>query len=109
MSVVTETLGNVSVFASDRRSDERIDVAIWTRIKLSDQSEFPARITNISRIGLMAMTPCEINDGVRLELEIPEIGWISGELQWRLGDRMGIAFRRELAPQAFMLLAPFCL
>ncbi len=98
-----------SVFASDRRSSERIDVAIWTRIGLSDDSEYPARITNISTIGLMAMTPCPAAEDISVRVKIAELGWIDGSIAWRMGDRIGIEFDNPISDQEFMTLAVYCI
>jgi c-di-GMP-binding flagellar brake protein YcgR len=98
-----------SVFASDRRSSERIDVTLWTRISLSDDSEYPARVTNISPSGMMAMTPCGAHEDVTVRVKIVEIGWVDGIIAWRMNDRIGIIFDHVLSDQDFTALAPYCI
>ncbi len=98
-----------SVFASDRRACDRIDVAIWTRISLIDGSEYPARITNISAGGLMAMTPCPATDGVVARIKLPDIGWIEGAVAWNMGDRIGFEFDNIMDSCTFTKLTPYCL
>ena len=98
-----------SVFAQDRRNSDRLDVAIWTQLTLGQDTEFPVRITNMSTIGLMAMTPSNAAEGAKIQLELPEIGWIEGRIAWRLGDRIGIEFRKPIVEGDFLLLTPYCL
>lgn len=98
-----------SVFASDRRACDRIDVAIWTRLGLSDDSEYPARITNISPSGLMAMTPCQAAEDVPVRIKIPEIGWVDATIAWHMGDRIGVEFDDVMSDEVFSLLIPYCL
>ena len=64
------------VFATDRRSAERVDVALWVRIRVQGQPEHPARIANISRTGFMAMTPCPVYDYAPVLVELPRI-WLN--------------------------------
>jgi hypothetical protein len=98
-----------SVFASDRRANDRIDVALWTRIGLSDDSEYPVRITNISCAGLMAMTPCPASEDIAVRVKIGEIGWVDGIIAWRMGDRIGIEFDTMMTDHDFLTLAPYCI
>jgi hypothetical protein len=109
MSLEPATSAKPSVFASDRRSCDRIDVTIWTRISLSDDSEYPARITNISPGGLMAMTPCPAAADVPLRIKIVELGWVEAKVAWQMGDRVGIEFEDVLDDHRFAMLAPYCL
>lgn len=107
MSTTATNLQNHSVFATDRRSAERVDVVIWARVGLSDDSEYPARITNISTAGLMAMTPCPAAEDVGVRIKLPEIGWIECNVAWRMDDRIGLSFDRALSEEEFFLLNPY--
>jgi hypothetical protein len=100
---------SVPVFASDRRSSERLDVTIWTRVAFGEDAEFPFRVSNISTAGLMGMTPCPCAEDAKLRVKLPEIGWVDARVSWRMGDRTGITFRRPLLNDAFLLLSPYCL
>jgi len=95
------------IFASDRRMSERVDVAIWARIRVQGQPEHPARIGNISMSGFMAMTPCPIYDYAPLLVELPRIGWVKATALWSLGDRIGGEFEHMLDPETFGKLRPF--
>jgi PilZ domain len=109
MSLVPVVDLRPSVFAQDRRFADRIDVAIWTRLQLCDEIEDPIRITNISTAGMMGMTPCDACEGTRVTLKLPELGWIDGRVAWRLGDRIGIEFRKAIIEADFLALTPYCL
>jgi hypothetical protein len=109
MSLVTAIERPTSVFAKDRRSSDRIDVAIWTQIHTKSGEAHPIRITNISPAGLMGMTPCTSDEASRITIELPELGTLDGSIAWRLGDRIGISFRRMMTEEDFLQLVPFCL
>jgi hypothetical protein len=106
-SLLTEP--GVSVFATDRRSEERIDVAIWSEIQTGEDMGCPLRITNISLSGLMGMSPSTIQSDVMVRVKLPEIGWVEGYIVWRMIDRIGIDFRKALQPECFLKLSPYCL
>ena len=95
------------VFAVDRRSSERVDVALWVRIRVQGQPEHPARIANISRTGFMAMTPCPVFDYAPVLVELPRIGWVRATTLWSLGDRIGGEFEQPIAADEFAKLRPF--
>lgn len=95
------------VFAVDRRSAERVDVALWVRVRVQGQPEHPARIANISRTGFMAMTPCPVYDYAPLLVDLPRIGWVRATTLWALGDRIGGEFEQVLEPEDFAKLRPF--
>lgn len=109
MSLVTAIERPASVFAKDRRSSDRIDVAIWTQLHTKGSEAYPIRITNVSPAGLMGMTPCPSDEATRITIDLPELGTLDGSIAWRLGDRIGISFRRMMTEEDFLLLAPFCL
>lgn len=95
------------VFAVDRRSSDRIDVAIWARIRVQGQPEHPARIGNISSSGFMAMTSCPIYDYAPMLVELPQIGWVKATALWSMGDRIGGEFEQLLDSDAMGKLRTF--
>ncbi len=102
----TQTLAS-RIFATDRRMAERVDVAIWARIRVQGQPDHPARIGNISASGFMAMTPCPIYDYAPLLVELPRIGWVKASALWSLGDRIGGEFEQLLDAEAMSKLRPY--
>lgn len=97
------------VFALDRRSLDRLDVAIWSQIRGDDDTDHPARITNISPAGLMAMTPAPLQSDQHVRINLPEIGWVAARVGWTMGDRAGFEFHVMLEDEPFSRLAPYCL
>lgn len=89
------------VFALDRRMHDRIEVAIWTRMKVENQPEYPARVSNLSRSGFMAMTSCPLHDYALVMIELPRIGWVRATALWSMVDRVGCEFEQALSPDAF--------
>jgi PilZ domain len=106
MATLPDTLAT-RIFASDRRMAERIDVSIWTRLKLYGQPEHPARIANISASGFMAMTPCPVYDYAPIVVELPGIGWVKATVLWAMGDRIGGEFEELLDRDAMLKLEEF--
>jgi hypothetical protein len=106
MGAVPTTLAS-RVFAVDRRSSDRVDVAIWARVRVQGQPEHPARIGNISSSGFMAMTPCPIYDYAPMLVDLPRIGWVKATALWSMGDRIGAEFEQLLDSEQMALLRPF--
>jgi hypothetical protein len=106
MAALPDTLAQ-RIFASDRRMSERIDVSIWTRVKIFGQPEHPARIGNISGSGFMAMTPCPVYDYAPIVIELPQIGWVKATALWAMGDRIGGEFEELLSRDAIEKLEGF--
>ncbi len=106
MAALPDTLAK-RIFASDRRMSERIDVSIWTRVKLFGEPEHPARIGNISASGFMAMTPCPVYDYAPIMIELPQIGWVKATALWAMGDRIGGEFEELLLRDAIEKLEAF--
>ncbi len=100
MSAATNALAG-QMSAIDRRSAERVDIALWSRIRAHSRPDYSMRICNVSRVGLMAMTPCPVSDHDRVQIELPAIGWHEATIVWALGDRIGAAFTRPVDPELF--------
>ncbi len=58
-----------------------------------------AKIRNLSSRGAMAETSEDVACGTRVKLELREIGDVQGIVAWVEGNRIGIAFDREIDPQ----------
>jgi PilZ domain len=106
MTALPATLAS-RIFATDRRESERVDVAIWARVRVQGQPEYPARVGNISGSGFMAMTPCPIYDYAPLLIELPRIGWIKATALWSMGDRLGGEFEQMIEHDDLMKLRPY--
>jgi hypothetical protein len=83
--------------SEDRRVSDRVDVAIWGRVRLRGTSH-PLRICNISTGGFMAVTPASLPDYAEVDVEFPVIGWRSAMIAWTRGDQIGGEFEPPLNP-----------
>lgn len=95
------------VQASERRYTERVEVAIWSRIRFPGRSEYPTRIANVSASGLMAMTPCPVADNIEIEIELPSIGWHRAKIMWCMGDKIGAEFVEPIEDRLFQRFSQF--
>ncbi len=50
------------------------------------------RIRNLSAGGVMAEAPVQVTRGEKIELELRNIGWITGTVAWIAEGRIGISF-----------------
>ena len=60
--------------------------------------ENDVRIKNLSAGGLMAETPIRVARGEKVEINLRNVGWISGNVAWITEGRMGIAFDHPIDP-----------
>jgi hypothetical protein len=87
--------------AIERRGTDRFEAALWSRIRPESRPDHALRICNVSRDGMMAMTPCPVSDGDTVLIELPSIGWHEAHIAWSLGDRIGAAFTAPIEPEMF--------
>jgi PilZ domain len=97
---------NAVLKAEERRASDRVDVALWGRIRFRGTSH-PARICNLSPGGMMAMTPFALRAFSEIDIEIPVLGWRSGLVAWVKGDTVGIEFDPPLPHALFDRFATF--
>ena len=100
MSAASNALAG-QVSAIDRRGSERVDIALWSRIRLHGRPDHALRICNVSNDGVMAMTPCPVSDGDHVQIELPAIGWHEATVVWSFGDRIGASFARPVEQETF--------
>jgi hypothetical protein len=60
--------------------------------------ESEVRIRNLSAGGLMAETPARVARGEPVEINLRNIGWITGHVAWVTEGRLGIAFEHPINP-----------
>jgi PilZ domain len=97
------------IFALDRRSKDRIDVALWSWIRAEDEEDQPIRITNVSLAGLSGMTPLKLASDQMVRLCLPDIGWVAAKTCWVMGDRVGFEFNLLIEDESFDKLLKFAL
>lgn len=57
------------------------------------------RVRNLSEGGLMAEAAIQATRGTRLEIELKNIGWITGKIAWIAEKKVGIAFDHPIDPK----------
>jgi hypothetical protein len=61
--------------------------------------EGEVKIRNLSAGGLMAEAPLRVTRGEPVEINLRNIGWISGHVAWVTEGRLGIAFDHPIDPK----------
>ena len=61
--------------------------------------EREVRVRNISSGGLMAEAPLRTPRGDPIEVQLRNIGWVSGKVAWVAESRFGIAFDYPIDPK----------
>lgn len=86
---------------ASRRGAKRDSFLLLTSI--SDEQGRPlgrARVRNLSATGLMAVCAVRFSEGQRVVVDLRGVGLVSGAVTWMRGERMGIAFDRQIDPRA---------
>ena len=58
------------------------------------------RVRNLSAGGMLAESPVVVSQGVTVDVELRNIGSVSGRIVWTGEKKFGIAFDRAINPQA---------
>ena len=61
--------------------------------------EREVRIRNLSAGGLMAEIPIDVSLGDLVEVNLHNMGWLSGHVAWVTDGRIGIAFNHPINPK----------
>lgn len=83
--------------AIDTRSLKRDSLFLSADLTLSEGGE-PVRVKvrNLSDGGMMAEAPLHVERGMRLGIELRNIGQVKGSVAWTQDNRFGIVFDREI-------------
>ncbi|NCP19331.1 MAG: PilZ domain-containing protein [Erythrobacter sp.] len=83
--------------AIDTRSLKRDSLFLTADLTLDDGGE-PVRVKvrNLSDGGMMAEAPLSVERGMRLGIELRNIGPIKGSVAWTQDNRFGIVFDSEI-------------
>ncbi len=66
---------------------------------LDKKTELSARIRNLSAGGMMVEVQAQIKDGDAIEVNLNNIGWVSGSVVWIYGSRFGVSFDSPIDPR----------
>ncbi len=93
-----DTAANVD--NTTKRDNERDSLFVRANLKFQDGGEEGQVIVrNLSEGGLMAEASIQAARGTRLEVELKNIGWISGKVAWVAERKLGIAFDHLIDPK----------
>jgi hypothetical protein len=85
--------------ASVKRGMDRDSLLLKAILRFpSNGKESEVRIRNLSAGGLMAETPTRVARGEPVEINLRNIGWITGHVAWVTEGRLGIAFEHPINP-----------
>ncbi len=86
--------------ASAKRGKDRDSLFLKAVLRfLSTGAQGEVRVRNLSAGGLMAEAPVRVTRGEKVELELRNIGWVSGHVAWIAEGRIGIAFDHPIDPK----------
>ncbi len=85
--------------AETHRGMDRDSLFLKAVLKFASiDGEIDVRIKNLSAGGLMAETAVRVVRGEKVEINLRNVGWISGNVAWITEGRMGIAFDHPIDP-----------
>lgn len=86
---------------ASKRTAKRDSLFLLTTLSTeSGETRGRARVRNLSETGLMADCDADFSSGERLVVHLRGIGEVSGAIAWVRGDRIGLAFDKQIDPLA---------
>ena len=87
--------------ASAKRGTDRDSLLLKAVLRFpASMNEGEVRIRNLSSGGLMAEAAMRASRGEVVEINLKNIGWITGKVAWVAESRFGIAFDYPIDPKA---------
>ena len=83
---------NVEQFEDRERKAERLPVDEATRLKPNDWSSIEVRMVDLSPLGFRASCEARIMPGSCVSLDIPGIGDVLAQVEWRRDNEFGARF-----------------
>lgn len=84
-----------------KRGKNRDSLFLTATLRLVEgNNEIEARVRNLSEGGMMAETPMRATQGAALEINLRNVGWVTGRVAWVAEGRMGVAFDHNIDPVA---------
>jgi len=87
------------------RGDPRCELRLDTKLELDDGRQVRFRTSNISQSGFSGHTIESAPVGSEVELHLPKIGPVTGEVVWQVGTAVGAKLASALSVQEIMSLA----
>lgn len=86
--------------SSVKRDNDRDSLFLTANLRFQNGGEEgQVRVRNLSEGGLMAEAAIRATRGTRLEIELRNIGWISGKIAWVAEKKLGVAFDHPIDPK----------
>lgn len=84
----------------DTRQLGRDSLFLLARLRFEDQAEsYRVKVRNLSSGGMMAEGELRVAEGVPVQIELRNIGWIAGAVAWKADGRFGVAFAEDIDPK----------
>ena len=81
----------------DTRHIPRDSLFLLAEIRLEGRENLVrGKVRNLSDGGMMAEGDVSVQNGMRLSINLRNIGWIEGSVAWVQDNRFGIAFANEI-------------
>ncbi|HEX4874706.1 MAG TPA: PilZ domain-containing protein [Sphingorhabdus sp.] len=83
------------------RSQDRNSLLLKAVLRFpSSGSQGEVRVRNLSSGGMMAEAPIQASRGEAVEINLKNLGWVTGKVAWVAESRCGIAFDYPIDPKA---------
>ena len=83
------------------RSADRDSLFLHAGLSLPGRTDpITVRVRNLSAGGMLAESPVQVAEGAAIAVELGNIGRVSGRVVWAGAGKFGIAFDRQVDPQA---------
>lgn len=84
----------------DNRHIARDSLFLMAQLRTSGQpGEHRVKVRNLSAGGMMGEGPVSVTVGSLVEVDIRNIGWVTGAIAWVQQNRFGVAFENEIDPK----------
>lgn len=84
----------------DTRQLERDSLFLLAHLRFEDQGNtYRVKVRNLSSGGMMGEGEVRVAQGMPVQVELRNIGWISGTVAWTADGRFGVAFAEEIDPK----------
>lgn len=100
LSECSDPLRTAPSESSVKRDNDRDSLFLTANLRFQNGGEEgQVRVRNLSEGGLMAEAAIRATRGTRLEIELRNIGWISGKIAWVAEKKLGVAFDHPIDPK----------
>ena len=83
----------------DTRQVNRDSLFLLAQLKVDGKDDLHrVKVRNLSAGGMMAEGAAQVARGQLVQVELRNIGWVSGTVAWKQDERFGIAFIDEIDP-----------